>query len=244
MDCPRVATVTAVDNSPDRSLEELVLSVGASYDYVNANIGYGRAHNRAIRRAITRARKYHLILNTDVQFDAHAVSQLAVFLDERPIVGAAMPRVLSTDGTDQYLCKLAPRPIDLISRFVMGRTSWTRNINARYEMRVCGYERSLNVPCLSGCFLLLRVEVLKEVGGFDDRFFMYGEDYDLSRRIHRAHETRYVPDITIRHAHARASHNGVRMGAVHVVNLMRYFMKWGWLFDRERREMNLRALAQ
>ena len=96
----------------------------------------------------------------------------------------------------------------------------------------------MEVPYLSGCFMLLRTEALKNVGMFDERFFMYPEDIDLTRRIHRKYKTIFYPNVSVVHHHARASYQNVRLLAVHVWNLVRYFNKWGWFFDKERKKVN------
>nr|WP_304642651.1 hypothetical protein [uncultured Muribaculum sp.] len=81
---------------------------------------------------------------------------------------------------------------------------------------------------------------MKRVGLFDERFFMYPEDIDLSRRLHRMYRTIYYPGITVVHRHRAASYHNSRMLWIHIVNMMKYFNKWGWFFDRERKEFNAR----
>lgn len=60
---------------------------------------------------------------------------------------------------------------------------YNRNRNYKYELIFSGYDKIMWVPSLSGCFMFMRVDVLRKIGGFDERFFMYAEDLDLSRRI-------------------------------------------------------------
>ena len=86
--------------------------------------------------------------------------------------------------------------------------------------------------------MLLRTEALLKSGLFDERFFMYPEDIDLTRRIHRDFLTLYYPSETIVHAHRQASYHSLRMLWIHATNMIRYFNKWGWLFDSERRLFN------
>ena len=75
-------------------------------------------------------------------------------------------------------------------------------------------------------------------------FFMYPEDIDLTRRIHKKYRTVFYPKVSIVHHHEQSSYKNRKMLWVHIVNLIRYFNKWGWFFDRERRAMNKEILGQ
>jgi GT2 family glycosyltransferase len=98
------------------------------------------------------------------------------------------------------------------------------------------------VPYLSGCFMLLRQSALQEIGLFDERFFMYPEDIDLTRRMAERYETIYFPEVSVVHEHGAASYKSVRMLIVHVYNLVKYFNKWGWINDPIRERLNQRTL--
>ena len=105
----------------------------------------------------------------------------------------------------------------------------------------------MNVPFLSGCFMLLKIKALKQVGIFDESFFMYGEDIDLSRRIHTEYKTLFFPGAHVVHDYAKASYKSTKMLLIHMINIARYFNKWGWIFDSERKKVNadiLRALSK
>ena len=86
--------------------------------------------------------------------------------------------------------------------------------------------------------MFLRVSVLKDVGIFDERFFMYLEDIDLCRRIHRNFKTIFYPHANIIHRHEKASFKSIKMRLVHVISAFRYFNKYGWFFDSERSSIN------
>lgn len=93
-----------------------------------------------------------------------------------------------------------------------------------------------------GCFMFMRVSALKKVGLFDESIFMYTEDIDMTRRIHRFYKTIYYPLVTIVHAHRAASYTNNKMLRIHIKSAIRYFNKWGWFFDRERRIWNRQLL--
>ena len=87
-------------------------------------------------------------------------------------------------------------------------------------------------------------EALQKVGSFDERFFMYSENIDFSRRMHAACKTMYYPKVTIVHAHKQASYKNRRMMRIHIGSTVKYFNKWGWFFDAERRRANRQCLSR
>jgi GT2 family glycosyltransferase len=99
----------------------------------------------------------------------------------------------------------------------------------RYEMRDVVGDRFLDdVPLASGCFMLARTPLLAELGGFDPRFFMYFEDYDLSVRLSRRSRIAYVPEVRIVHAGGEASRKGLRHVRWFVSSAWRFFSRHGW----------------
>ena len=212
------------------------------YRFIGENIGYGRGHNHALRESIYDGVAFHLVMNSDMVVRAEDIDTLCAFMQSEPLVGQVMPRVVYPDGTTQYLCKLLPTPLDVFGRRFLPRR-WMARRNARYELRMFGYDRPLNVPYLSGCFMLLRTQAAFEARLFDERYFMYPEDIDLTRTIHRNCLTLYYPAVTVVHNHKQGSYHSLRLLWVHIVNLCRYFNKWGWWYDPERRAFNRQVLS-
>lgn len=217
---------------------------GVEYIYNGGrNLGYGKAHNIALRQTMEQGVPFHLVVNPDVELQADSLSLLLekMLSDER--IGLLMPKVLSPDGEVQHLCKLLPTPSDLwLRRFAPQRYARCRRL--RFEMRFADYDKEMIVPYLSGCFMLLRTDVLRRAGLFDERFFLYPEDVDLSRRMFLHGKNLYFPDVKIVHAHERASYKSVRLLSLHAWNMCKYFCKWGWLFDPERERINNCVLAK
>lgn len=235
----KVDTIFVIDNSENPNNNFNV--VGINYIFNNKNIGYGAAHNIAIRKSIAENAKFHLVVNPDISFEPQTFITLLQYLEQNPDVGHIMPKVTYPNGETQYLCKLIPTPFDLfIRRFLP--TSLTQKHMYKFELRHTQYNKIMNVPYLSGCFMLLRIEALKKVGLFDERFFMYPEDIDLTRRMHKHYKTIFFPFATIVHHHEKASYRSIKMLIIHAVNLVKYFNKWGWFFDAERRKMNKETL--
>lgn len=90
--------------------------------------------------------------------------------------------------------------------------------------------------------MFMRISALQKVEEsgefFDGRFFMYFEDFDLIRRLHKVGRTVYFPDVEIVHDHAAESYKSRKMLLAHIRSAVRYFNKWGWIFDRERKLWN------
>lgn len=236
-----VSAVLLIDNSP---IENLVYnSLDVNYLHTIKNIGYGAANNIAIRQTIAQNIPYHLVINPDITFDVSILKKIVAFMDSNPEVGQLMPNVFYPDGEIQYLCKLLPTPFDLIFRRFLPR-SWTKQRTEKFELRNSGYNQTMDVPYLSGCFMFLRTNALKEVGLFDERFFMYPEDIDLTRRIHQKFRTVFFPEVSIVHHHAQSSYVNLKMLWIHTSNMIKYFNKWGWIFDKDRKIINKKTLEQ
>lgn len=129
-------------------------------------------------------------------------------------------------------------------RFLPFYSSWSNRLNHWYEMHFSGYDKIMEVPFLSGCFMFLRTASLREVGLFDERIFLYTEDTDLTRRIHRKYRTLFYPEAVIYHYHQRGSYRNLVKCGHHIVSAIKYFNKWGWFNDRERASINERILVR
>lgn len=229
-----------IDNSPLplTEIEQMVQSFQKSeYLFSGKNLGYGRAHNIALKKSISDQIEYHLVVNADVEFTSDTIRRLCDFMNSDSDIALLSPKIYYPNGDVQYLCKVLPTPADLFGRrFLPAR--WTAKRQERYELRQSGYNKIMNLPYLSGCFMFLRVEALLDVGLFDERYFMYPEDIDLTRRLHRKYKTLFYPEVSVIHHHERASYKSLRMTLIHIWNMCRYFNKWGWFFDYERNEVN------
>jgi GT2 family glycosyltransferase len=227
-----------IDNSPTNELKNLIPQDSRlEYIFMNSNNGFGAGHNVILRHP-EKMGKYHLVLNPDVSFALGTLEKLYDYMERNLDVGNVMPKIIYPNGDLQYLCKLLPTPMDWIGRMFIPFKSIKRRINDRFEMHFADYESEMNVPYLSGCFMFLRKSVIEEVGVFDEGIFMYGEDTDLNRRIYQKYRTMYYPKVTIIHAFEKGSHKNFRLFWIHVKAAIYYLNKWGWFFDKERRDIN------
>lgn len=241
-----VRQVYLIDNSPTDKLKSIAKKyrhIVAEYIHMEKNVGYGAAHNVALRKSMSLRREYHLVLNSDIRIpSADALQRIVAFMDENPQVGQLTPRMEYPDGSLQYNVRMLPTPMNLILRRFFPKWIGQKK-DTLYQLAFWNHLSSANVPYHQGSFMFLRVSALYKVGLFDERFFMYPEDIDLTRRIHRVCETLYWPEVTVVHAHKAASYKNGRMMRIHAWNMIKYFCKWGWIFDSERKRFNRQLLA-
>lgn len=235
-----------VDNSPtDEARALTALDSSIVYHHNARNVGFGRGHNWAIRQAMLAGSTYHYVVNPDVTFDSDVVSPMIAWLDAHPDAGLMMPRILYPDGRMQYLPKLMPSPLMLVER-QLGRLApdLHRQWMQRFEMRPMRDDRVYDVGHVSGCFSVARIEALRECGIYDERFFLYFEDTDLSRRVHRRYRTVYFPQVAIRHAYRNGASRNLWHFCIFLCSMAKFFTKWGWFVDSYRRRCNREFLKQ
>ena len=234
-----------IDNN--KSKNEIYIKAASneyiSYIHNEKNFGYGSAHNIGIKSAILAKSDYHIVLNPDLEFEPKIIDSLIEYADTHRDVVYILPKVLYPDGKLQYLCKLLPTPADLIFRRFLPNIGIVKRMNDRYILKNTGYDHIMNPPCLSGCFMFMRTSTLAENQlFFDERFFMYCEDFDLMRRLHRVGKTIFYPNVRIIHNHEKGSYKDLKMLFMHIKSACKYFNKYGWIKDRERNEQNRRLL--
>ncbi len=238
IDPARVRRVYVIDNSRSESTKALVGGMEHVVYIGSDNVGYGAGHNQALREVLAEGTEgYHLVMNSDIEFGPDTLGLIEDYMDSRPDVGALQPLVYSPDGSFQYTCRALPTPMDVFVRRFLPE-GWMRKKREAYLLRHLDTAATWDIPYHQGSFMFLRLAALRDVGLFDERFFMYPEDIDLTRRIHRRYKTVRWPGARIVHAHRAASYRSLKMTIIHAVNMVRYFNKWGWWFDRERREVN------
>lgn len=237
---PDCASVAVADNASEAAVREICEEFGATW-LPGPNLGYGAGHNRAF--AALQPARYHLVLNTDLTFEPGTLSRLADYMDSHTDVTVTQPLILNPDGSDQHAARLLPTPFDLIVRRFLP-AGWFGARRRRYLLSGLPEQTShLDVNYLQGSWMMVRRSAWSHVRGFDERFFMYPEDIDLTRRLSRLGPARQLRTISIVHNHAQASYGSGRMLRIHIANMIRYFNKYGWLFDAERRRLNRRTLA-
>lgn len=234
-----------VDNSPTDYLKQFeTKDERVVYIFNGKNLGYGRANNIAMKETLKEEIGYHLVLNPDVWFESGVLETLHEFMEKESSVGLVMPMVKSPSGEIQYLCRLLPTPFDLFLRRLWPFKSIFKDRLSKHELRCSGYSAIMEVPFLSGCFMLLRASALRKCGLFDERYFLYCDDLDLCRRIGLYYKTVFFPYVEVYHEWGRGSYKSLKLLLKHTYDCFKYFNKYGWFKDSYRDNINSRALKK
>lgn len=233
-----------IDNSHVNNLKAFDEDARIEYIHNPSNPGFGASHNIAIQKSINEGLKYHFIVNPDIYFNEDVIFSMISFMEEDTSIGMMMPQVLNLDGSVQNLPKLLPSPFSILWRKLKKPAGAYEKFINQYELRQVPKDMIYEVPVLSGCFTLLNLEAIKKVGMYDDKFFMYFEDWDLSRRMHQHYKTIYFPLVSVYHGYESGANKSSKLFKIFVNSTITYFNKWGWFFDFERNKINKRALEQ
>ncbi len=178
------------------------------------NVGFTRANNQAL--AVSRGR-YVCFLNPDTVVQPGALSTLVHFMDAHPDVGIAGPQLRYPDGTLQPSRYRFPSVLTALMESTPLAWVWPNNPwNRRYHCADCPTDKVHDVDWLNGACLVVRREVLAQVGGFDEVFFMYSEELDLCRRAKaQGWRVMYIPQAVVIHHEGKSSEQVVTARHVH-----------------------------
>ena len=233
-------TVFMIDNSDKTAvwsefclLEKIrlkELGVGLQEISGHGNIGYGRAHNLALHLIDS---DYHLILNPDVTFEEDVLFRGLTRMNDDKEIKALSPNSTDPSGNKQHLCKNFPSVLTLLVRG-FGVIALEKIFSDRlsfYEMRDLPEDKpAVREMLFSGCFMLVDTPIFKKVCGFDERYFLYFEDFDLSIRVSKFGKLMYDPEVRITHSGGNTSSKGVWHVWKFCVSGARFFNTHGWRF--------------
>lgn len=193
------------------------------YIYCNDNLGFGKGHNYVIEKLDS---KYHAIVNPDILVNEDAFSKIIGYMDMDESIGMVIPRLTDEDGKILEVYRNEITFIDLFIRMFLSGLFKKRQ--AYHTMQYENYDKPFQVPFGQGSFLVIRTELFKTIGGFDDRYFMYMEDADLCKRVNQISKLMYYPGATVVHKWERGSHKSWKLMKIHISSMVMYFKKWGF----------------
>ena len=215
--------VIVVDNaSPDESAsmvtgefpqaEVIACPENRGFAFAN-NLGLRRAGFDATGRPKADAPRYALLLNPDTLLPPTALADMLIFMDERPEVGAAGPKLIRLDGSLDLACRRSfPSPEVSFYRMIgLSKLFPRSSLFGRYNMTYVDPDQLLEVDAVVGAFMLVRREAIAQAGLLDETYFMYGEDIDWAYQI-KAHHWKiyYNPAVTVTHIKRAASKHSLK----------------------------------
>lgn len=190
---------------------------GVNFVENGANLGFGAAHNKILEQ---KTGKYIAVINPDITVDSDVLSKLADMLEQNPDIDMVMPKILNSDKTEQKLPKKQPT----VRYLFLGRLS--NKIRREYTMADIEFKEITDIDFCSGCFFMIRSETFLRLGGFDDRFFMYMEDADLTRRVKKSGRVVFYPFAEVIHDWERGSAKSLKLLKAHIISFFKYSLKW------------------
>jgi len=198
--------------------------------------GFGANHNAAF--AVARGR-YFCVLNPDVRFEANPFPALLECLNDRRVACVA-PLVLNSSGAIEDSARRFPTPFSILAKVVSGRRQPDYRIG----------QETLSPDWVAGMFMLIPAGAFRQLGGFDERYFLYYEDADLCARFRRAgYEIQLCPAAQVVHDARRQSHRNWRYLRWHLSSMTRFFLSRAYLLVmwsrlRHRAVSNRRGTAE
>ena len=199
--------VIVVDNGSSDGSVDVVKHTFPSVNLIenSDNPGFVKANNQGIRASQGR---YVLSLNNDTIIEDGTLSGLVRFMEEHPDIGACGPKVLNRDGSFQYQCRRSfPTISSSLFYFLRLHRLFPRKKRfGQYLMTHRDNDETGEVDSVSGCCIMVRREVIEQVGILDENFIMYGDDLDWCYRMKQASwKVFYVPDYQIVHFGGQSS---------------------------------------
>lgn len=226
--------IIVVDNA---SRDESVAFLRSDFPQITVvanerNTGLAAAVNRGLR---DRHGKYYLILNPDIIVLPGAIEEMVGYLEREKDVGMVGGQLISPNGIIQESCYRYYTPMTILYRRTwLGNAHRGRHAVARFLMKDFDHQSVKDVDWLMGACLMVRATAVKQVGGMDERYFLYFEDVDWCRRFWQAGwRISYLPSARFSHYHQRSSQQDFLIGSLtnwvvreHIISGLKYFWKF------------------
>ncbi|HLV32383.1 MAG TPA: glycosyltransferase [Chitinispirillaceae bacterium] len=199
--------IIVVDNASNDNSQQLISTEFSNVNWIQLkyNVGFGKASNIGVKNAHG---KYVLLLNPDTVIANNTLSVTLKFMNEHPDAGLIGPKILNPDGTLQASCRRSFVTPSVAFYHFSGLSQLFPKSRrfGRYNLTYMDPNVAAQVDAVSGSFMFLSKKLFVEIGGFDEQFFLYGEDLDLCWRIRKkGYEIWYNPDAQMVHRKGRSS---------------------------------------
>ena len=218
-----------VDNaSPDGAgdaLERMDWPENVHIVRLGENVGFGRGHNAVLPMLNS---EYHFVVNPDITLGEDTVGALCAWMDAHPDVVMATPQLKYPSGEAQYTAKRRPTFLALVARQIP--LPFLKNVERHYLMLDEDLTQAREIDFCTGCFFVMRTEVFRKMGGFDESYFMYVEDADITREAQKHGKVYFVPETYVCHAWHRHPNKKLRNFTMQIGSMLHYWHKWGFQF--------------
>lgn len=187
------------------------------------NKGFGAGHNTVLPML---GSNVHFIVNPDIMLTEDTVTGMCGFLGDNPDIVMAVPKFVYENGEEQFTPKLAPK----LRYMLGGRLEKFGGVFRKWRREYTFADRNVtevtDVGFCSGCFIAVKTDVFRKIGGFDERYFLYNEDADLTRMAQEFGRTVYAPQFSVIHLWERAYMKSSKYFFIQLSSMFKYFFKW------------------
>lgn len=223
-------TVYLVNNSPENiTLRENLVEISSTYSEVEVitakeNKGFGAGNNLVLSELNS---DYHFIINPDITIpDETQVEKIIDFMKENSDYGLLSPLIKYPNGEIQHLLKKKSTVFDMGLRFI-GLPIFKKRKNDFISLPG-GYNKIHFADNVPGSFMVFQTNLFKKIAGFDESYFLYMEDSDITMTVNQVSKTIFYPDAYVYHEWQRDNQKSIR-GVFRMLKSMKvYFSKWGW----------------
>ena len=215
-----------IDYSINSKYENIFKSSSIDINYfAKKNRGFSAGHNYAHK--ISKDSEFHVVLNPDISFNKNLFLELSKHLDRNAKCIACSPLIRNIDNSYQLSGRLTPSFIKLFLRRFLPNSIFTQTNNVNDLNYFLDYRKSyINAPSISGAFIFIRKKFFSLLNGFDERYFMYMEDFDLSIRIREYGEIHYIKKLSLKHHFARGSYFKLNLFFHHIISYFKFKFKF------------------
>ena len=195
------------------------------------NVGFGQGNHLGVQYARGKILFFH---NPDVAVEPDSLQKMVDFLEHHHDIGLIGPKLMYSSGKIQDSCRRNMRVGDLIfKRTFLGKLPFLRGRVQKYLMEDFDHDKIQDVDLITGAAIMMSRTVYDKVGGFDKRYFLFMEDFDLCREVWKANlRVVYYPEASMLHYHKRLSEGSFfklirkKVFWLHVSSAIKYFWKW------------------
>jgi GT2 family glycosyltransferase len=212
------------NNSTDGTVEH----IKTNYPQVemialDKNIGFGAGHNEAIKVIDS---DYHAVINPDIILIENSIKKMVEYLESNKDIGLLSPKICFPNGKEQILGKKVPHLKYIFASRLRGEEPG--KLLKEYAMLDCDLTKPTEIENATGCFMMFRTSVLKKIGGFDERYFMYFEDADITMEARKHGKAYYNADATVIHMWHRETAKSFKPFMLQLRSMFIYMKKWGY----------------